>query len=136
MDLDKSTLIDNVLIKSLILFLSTFSGFITDGNSKLVGSARIRQIRVHKNSCRISKAMQQAVHDCNAPYSWGIEDMGSYGPGWNRSIDVNMTYDLLIPWQYQTEPKLRGHPIWGTMAFYRGGGFVLDLGLDPQQASR
>ncbi|KAM9460538.1 polycystin-1-like protein 2 [Clarias gariepinus] len=110
-------------------------GFITDGNSKLVGSARLRQVRVLKDSCRISKAMQQGVYDCNAAYSWALEDMGSYGPNWNHSKDVNIPTTLLIPWQYQTQSKLRGHPIWGTMAFYRGGGFVLDLGLDPQQAS-
>ncbi|XP_060741700.1 polycystin-1-like protein 2 [Tachysurus vachellii] len=110
-------------------------GFITDGNSKLVGSARLRQIRVNKDSCRIPKAMKHLVHDCNAPYSWNIEDMGSYGPGWNSSRDVNMTETLLVSWQYQTQSKLKGNPIWGTMAFYRGGGFVLDMGLDPEQAS-
>lgn len=102
----------------------------------LVGSARIRQIRVHRDSCKISKAMQHTVNDCHAPYSWAIEDMGSYDPGWNRSSDSNMTDSLLVPWQYQTASQLRSHPLWGTMAFYRGGGFVVDLGLDPQKATR
>ncbi|KAB5558804.1 hypothetical protein PHYPO_G00021410 [Pangasianodon hypophthalmus] len=129
---DVFTWANDVLISNLY---GQRPGFITDGNSKLVGSARLRQIRVLKDSCRISKAMQSDALDCHAPYSWGIEDMGSYGPGWNRSRDVNMTKSLLTPWQYQTQSKLRGHPIWGTMAFYRGGGFVLDLGLDPQEAS-
>lgn len=101
-----------------------------------MGSARLRQIRVNRDSCRISKAMKHLVYDCNAPYSWNIEDMGSYGPGWNSSMDVNMTETLLVSWQYQTQSKLKGNPIWGTMAFYRGGGFVLDMGLDPDQASR
>lgn len=80
--------------------------------------------------------MQHTVHDCHAPYSWAIEDMGSYGPGWNQSSDSNTTDSLHVPWQYQTASQLRGHPLWGTMAFYRGGGFVLDLGLDPQEATR
>ncbi|KAK3561831.1 hypothetical protein QTP86_017067, partial [Hemibagrus guttatus] len=129
---DVFTWANDVLISNLY---GPRPGFITDGNSKLVGSARLRQIRVRKDTCRIHKAMQRHVHDCHAPYSWDIEDMGCYGPGWNRSRDVNMTETLLVPWQYQTQSKLRGHPIWGRMAFYRGGGFALDLGLDPKQAS-
>ncbi|TTK78900.1 Polycystic kidney disease protein 1-like 2 [Bagarius yarrelli] len=128
---DVFTWANNVLLSNLY---GQYPGFITDGNSKLVGSARLRQIRVRKDSCRISKDMQHLVHDCHAPYSWDIEDMGSYGPGWNRSRDGNVTENLLLSWQYQTQSKLRGHPIWGKMAFYRGGGFVLDLGLDPEQA--
>ncbi|XP_046713583.1 polycystic kidney disease protein 1-like 2 [Silurus meridionalis] len=123
---------NNVLISNLY---GQRPGFITDGNSKLVGSARLRQIRVKKDTCRISKFMQGAGNDCHAPYSWGIEDMGFYGPGWNHSVDVNIAKTLLIPWQYQTQSKLRGHSIWGNMAFYRGGGFVMDLCLDPQEAS-
>ncbi|XP_058257289.1 polycystin-1-like protein 2 [Hemibagrus wyckioides] len=109
-------------------------GFITDGNSKLVGNARLRQVRVHKDSCRTSSFMSRSIHDCHAPYSWEVEDMGSYGPGWNRSIDVNVSKSLLMPWRYQTQSRLRAHPIWGGVAFYRGGGFVVDLGPNKQSA--
>ncbi|XP_060740105.1 polycystin-1-like protein 2 [Tachysurus vachellii] len=109
-------------------------GFITDGNSKLVGNARLRQVRVHKDSCRTSSFMSRSIHDCNAPYSWEVEDMGSYSPGWNRSTDVNVSKSLLMPWWYQTQSRLRAHPIWGGVAFYRGGGFVVDLGPNKQNA--
>lgn len=117
-------------------FLSLLSGFITDGNSKLVGNARLRQVRVHKNSCRTSSFMSRSIQDCHAPYSWEVEDMGSYGPGWNRSNDVNLSKSLLMPWRYQTQSRLRTHPIWGRVAFYRGGGFVVDLGPNKENASR
>ncbi|MCI4383146.1 hypothetical protein PGIGA_G00023010 [Pangasianodon gigas] len=110
-------------------------GFITDGNSKLVGNARLRQVRVHKDSCRTSSFMSRSIHDCHAPYSWEVEDMGSYGPGWNRSMDVNLSKSFLMPWRYQTQSRLRAHPIWGGVAFYRGGGFVVDLGPNKQNAS-
>ncbi|KAI5608598.1 polycystic kidney disease protein 1-like 2, partial [Silurus asotus] len=110
-------------------------GFITDGNSKLVGNARLRQVRVHKDSCRTSSFMRRSIHDCHAPYSWEVEDMGSYGPGWNRSTDTNVSRGFLMPWRYQTQSRLRAHPIWGGMAFYRGGGFVVDLGPNKQNAS-
>lgn len=62
--------------------------------------------------------------------------MGSYGPGWNHSIDVNMSKTLLTPWQYQTQTRLRAPPVWGGVALYRGGGFVVDLGPNQQNASR
>ncbi|XP_042187044.1 polycystic kidney disease protein 1-like 2 [Oncorhynchus tshawytscha] len=110
-------------------------GFITDGNSKLVGNARLRQVRVQKNSCRMARSMRQAVPDCHAPYSWEVEDMGSYGPGWNRSAGENTSKTLRSPWQYQTQARLRAQPIWGSVVLYRGGGFVVDLGPDSQNAS-
>ncbi|XP_072517247.1 polycystin-1-like protein 2 [Salminus brasiliensis] len=113
------------------------SGFITDGNSKLVGVARLRQVRVQKNSCRTASSMRLSVPvpDCHASYSWEVEDMGSYGPGWNRWIDGNLSKTLLTPWQYQTQSRLKAHPVWGAVALYRGGGFVVDLGPDQQDAS-
>eukprot|EP00063_Salmo_salar_P007506 XP_013982341.1 PREDICTED: polycystic kidney disease protein 1-like 2 [Salmo salar] len=112
-----------------------YPGFITDGNSKLVGNARLRQVRVQKNSCRIARSMRQAVPDCHAPYSWEVEDTGSYGPGWNRSVSENTSRTLRSPWQYQTQARLRAQPIWGSVVLYRGGGFVVDLGPDSQNAS-
>ncbi|KAK1799114.1 hypothetical protein P4O66_006698 [Electrophorus voltai] len=110
-------------------------GFITDGNSKLVGSARLRQVRVQKGSCQVAGSMRSSVPGCSAPYSWEVEDMGSYGPGWNHSIQINGSERWLTPWQYQTQSILRAHPVWGSAAMYRGGGFVVELGLDQQNAS-
>ncbi|XP_024275138.1 polycystic kidney disease protein 1-like 2 [Oncorhynchus tshawytscha] len=112
-----------------------YPGFITDGNSKLVGNARLRQVRVQKNSCRIARSMRQAVPDCHAPYSWEVEDMGSYGPGWNRSASENASKTLHSPWQYQTQARLRAQPTWGSVVLYKGGGFVVDLGPESQNAS-
>nr|XP_046201462.1 polycystic kidney disease protein 1-like 2 [Oncorhynchus gorbuscha] len=112
-----------------------YPGFITDGNSKLVGNARLRQVRVQKNSCRIARSMCQAVPDCHAPYSWEVEDMGSYGPGWNRSASEYASKTLHSPWQYQTQARLRAQPTWGSVVLYRGGGYVVDLGPESQNAS-
>ncbi|KAK1903165.1 Polycystic kidney disease protein 1-like 2, partial [Dissostichus eleginoides] len=110
--------------------------FITDGNSKLVGNARLRQLRVQKNSCQIAGYMQQFVPDCHAPYSWDLEDMGSYDPGWNHLVKENVSRSTFSPWTYQTQTQLRAHPFWGKMVLYRGGGFVAEIGPDSQNASR
>ncbi|XP_040894682.1 polycystic kidney disease protein 1-like 2 [Toxotes jaculatrix] len=111
-------------------------GFITDGNSKLVGNARLRQVRVKKNSCHIARSMQQSVLDCHAPYSWELEDMDSYGPGWSRSVGGNTSVNPHGPWTYQSQGKLRASPIWGSVILYRGGGYVVDLGPDLPNSSR
>ncbi|XP_032371632.1 polycystic kidney disease protein 1-like 2 [Etheostoma spectabile] len=111
-------------------------GFITDGNSKLVGNARLRQVRVHQNSCLVAPSMQQSQRDCHAPYSWELEDMGSYSPGWSSSVGDNVSLNLHSPWMYQSQGKLRAFPIWGSVMLYRGGGFVVDLGPDLHNSRR
>uniref|UniRef100_A0A3Q1B684 Polycystic kidney disease 1 like 2a n=1 Tax=Amphiprion ocellaris TaxID=80972 RepID=A0A3Q1B684_AMPOC len=113
-----------------------YPGFITDGNSKLVGNARLRQVRVQKNSCHVDRSMQRSVPDCHAPYSWELEDMGSYGLGWSRSVGDNASVNHNSPWTYRSQSKLRAYPIWGSVRLYRGGGFVVDLGPDLQNSSR
>ncbi|KAM7380789.1 hypothetical protein PAMP_004062 [Pampus punctatissimus] len=113
-----------------------YPGFITDGNSKLVGNARLRQVRVQKNSCQIAESMLQFVPDCHASYSWEVEDTGSYDPGWNNySVRDNTSMSTFSPWKYQTAAQLRAYPIRGRMVLYRGGGFVAELGPDSQNAS-
>ncbi|XP_077374484.1 polycystin-1-like protein 2 [Festucalex cinctus] len=111
-------------------------GFITDGNSKLVGNARLRQLRVQKNSCHVARRMRHSVHDCHSLYSWESEDMGSYSPGWSSSEADNTSVNFPSPWKYQSQRKLRAYPIWGSMMLYRGGGFVVDLGPDFDNSSR
>ncbi|KAM9366988.1 polycystin-1-like protein 2 [Symphorus nematophorus] len=111
-------------------------GFITDGNSKLVGNARLRQVRVQKNSCLMAPSMHRPEQDCHAPYSWELEDMGSYSPGWSPVVGDNASLNLPSPWTYQSQSKLRTLPIWGRAKLYRGGGFVVDLGPDLQNSTR
>ncbi|XP_022597025.1 polycystic kidney disease protein 1-like 2 [Seriola dumerili] len=112
-----------------------YPGFITDGNSKLVGYARLRQLRVRKNSCQTAGSTLRFVPDCQVPYSWEGEDMGSYYAGWNHSLGGNVSTSTSSPWMYQTQAQLRAHPVWGKMVLYRGGGFVAELGPDLQNAS-
>ncbi|XP_009573889.1 PREDICTED: LOW QUALITY PROTEIN: polycystic kidney disease protein 1-like 2 [Fulmarus glacialis] len=123
---DFFTWANTTLVKNLY---GSYKGFITDGNSKLVGSARIRQVRVKGDTCPISQT------PCHAPYSLQTEDTSDYGEHWNTSV-IDNSSDLSSAWQYQSQSKLRGHPIWGKLAIYRGGGYVIHLGTDPKTASR
>uniref|UniRef100_A0A8V0Y2B8 Polycystin 1 like 2/pseudo n=1 Tax=Gallus gallus TaxID=9031 RepID=A0A8V0Y2B8_CHICK len=120
------------LVKNLY---GSYKGFITDGNSKLVGSARIRQVRVKGDSCPISPILQRVIQECHAPYSLQTEDTSDYGEHWNTSV-FDISSDLSSAWHYQSQSKLRGQPVWGKLAIYGGGGYVIHLGTDPQNASR
>uniref|UniRef100_A0A8D1BLF4 Polycystin-1-like protein 2 n=1 Tax=Sus scrofa TaxID=9823 RepID=A0A8D1BLF4_PIG len=110
-------------------------GFITDGNSKLVGSAQIRQVRVQESSCPLAQQLQASLDGCRAPYSLDVEDLSDYGEGWNASI-FNKSNGFPQAWQYRSQSQRRGHPIWGKLTVYRGGGYVVPLGTDRQSASR
>ncbi|NXD39148.1 PK1L2 protein, partial [Copsychus sechellarum] len=129
---DFFTWANTTLLKNLY---GSYKGFITDGNSKLVGSARIRQVRVKGDTCPISPRLQHVVEECHAPYSLQTEDTTVYGEHWNTSVFDNSS-DLSSAWQYQSQSKLRGHPSWGKFAVYSGGGYVIHLGTDPKNASR
>ncbi|NWU61307.1 PK1L2 protein, partial [Pterocles burchelli] len=129
---DFFTWANTTLVKNLY---GSYKGFITDGNSKLVGSARIRQVRVKGDTCPISPRLQHVTQECHAPYSLQTEDTSDYGEHWNTSVFDNSS-DLSSAWQYQSQSKLRGQPIWGKLAMYRGGGYVIHLGTDPRNASR
>ncbi|XP_004690218.1 PREDICTED: polycystic kidney disease protein 1-like 2 [Condylura cristata] len=110
-------------------------GFITDGNSKLVGSAQIRQVRVRGNSCPLAQQLQASLDGCHAPYSLDVEDLSDYGEGWNASL-LNTSNGLSQAWQYQSQSQRRGYPIWGKLTVYRGGGYVVPLGTDRKSMSR
>lgn len=101
-----------------------------------MGNARLRQVRVNKDSCHVAFSMQQLKRDCHARYSWELENMGSYGPGWSSAVADNTSQNCDSAWTYQSQGRLRAYPIWGSMMLYRGGGFVVDLGPDSQYSSR
>lgn len=101
-----------------------------------MGNARLRQVRVQRNSCQLAGSMLQIVPECNALYSWEEEDMASYDPGWISSVGDNISVSHTSPWIYQTQAQLRAHPVWGKLDLYRGGGFAVELGPDLQNASR
>ncbi|XP_061863851.1 polycystin-1-like protein 2 [Colius striatus] len=129
---DFFTWANTTLVKNLY---GSYKGFITDGNSKLVGSARIRQVRVKGDTCPLSPKLQHVIQECHAPYSQQTEDTADYGEHWNTSVFDNSS-DLSSAWQYQSQSKLRGYPTWGRLAIYRGGGYLIHLGTDPNNASR
>ncbi|XP_021494524.1 polycystin-1-like protein 2 isoform X1 [Meriones unguiculatus] len=110
-------------------------GFVTDGNSKLVGGAHIRQVRVRESSCAVAQQFQASFDGCHAPYSLGVEDLADYGESWNASAHNNSN-GFPQAWRYQSQRQRQGYPTWGKLTVYGGGGYVVPLGNDRRSASR
>ncbi|XP_032892396.1 polycystic kidney disease protein 1-like 2 [Amblyraja radiata] len=109
-----------------------FEGFITDGNSKLIGSPRLRQVRVKPAPCPVPTRLVDRIKECRAPYSYSDEYMLDFG---NLSVYTDSS-SLGSSWRYQSESQLNGYPVWGKLAVYRGGGYVAELGTEFKTASR
>lgn len=120
------------LIQSGRIFFNCFFyllGFITDGNSFLLGNVLLRQLRI-PNATLFPASLQEQVK----PYPQHQEDTENYGVGWDPP-DTNIT-KLDSIWHYQNQESLGGSPIQGEFATYSGGGYVVRLGRNSTTATR
>uniref|UniRef100_A0A1A7WAE6 Polycystin-2 n=3 Tax=Iconisemion striatum TaxID=60296 RepID=A0A1A7WAE6_9TELE len=81
----------------------------------LLGVPRLRQVKVHNESCSIHEDLQAEVQDCYNIYTPSNEDTSSFGP-------KNGT-----AWVYTTEREMNGSSYWGHVSKYGGGGYYQDL---------
>ncbi|KAM7059204.1 polycystin-1-like protein 3 [Molossus nigricans] len=93
-----------------------YTGFITDGNSFLLGNVLLRQIRILK------------------PSHQDLEDTENYRMNW-RPPKTNSTESDSI-WHYQNQETLGAYPIQGEFATYSGGGYTVRLGRNSSTATR
>lgn len=108
----------------------TFSlGFITDGNSFLLGNVLLRQIRIPNDT-----HSPVSLHEHMNSYPQHREDRENYGAGWVLP-DTNITKADSI-WHYQSPESLGGYPIQGEVTTYSGGGYVVRLGRNHSAATR
>ncbi|XP_076462152.1 LOW QUALITY PROTEIN: polycystin-2-like [Babylonia areolata] len=85
--------------------------------NKLLGVPRLRQIRVHSNSCQVHEDFENFIAECFDSYTDTIEDTKGFGPQ-----DPEYT-----AWTYQSESDLDGSSHWGLLATYSGAGNMQDL---------
>ncbi|XP_037709169.1 polycystic kidney disease 2-like 2 protein isoform X2 [Drosophila subpulchrella] len=83
----------------------------------LLGPPRLRQIRVRKESCYVNDAFIRYFNTCYAAYSSGAEERKAMYKG--------------SP--YRTMNDLDSTPIWTVLAFYRTGGYTVNLDYDKDR---
>lgn len=62
-------------------------------------------------------------NECNTEYSESAEDRDSYQGGWDTPGNATLGKD---PWKYHQASELQTMPLWGKLAVYSGGGYVLN----------
>ncbi|XP_040593166.1 polycystic kidney disease protein 1-like 3 [Mesocricetus auratus] len=106
-----------------------YRGFITDGNSFLLGNVLLRQIRIPKGML-----FPASLYDQMNAHPQHQEDIENYGVGWSPP-DTNITETDSI-WHYQSQESLGSYPTQGEFATYSGGGYVARLGRNSSAAAR
>lgn len=91
--------------------------------NRLLGSPRIRQLRVRNDSCNVHPDFKKAITQCYDNYSPHFEDDSPFGP-MNGSA-----------WTYHTEKELGGTMHWGLLTAYSGAGYYADLGITKEAAT-
>ncbi|XP_038066995.1 uncharacterized protein LOC119737008 isoform X2 [Patiria miniata] len=108
--------------------------YVADRAHILLGTARLRQVRVYSNSCKIEEVMRTTINHCYDEYSAADDVEISYNEGWQP---VNETtppdYEsspFLGVWKYRGWLELDSYPAFADQNSYYGGGFTVNFGVD------
>ncbi|GFN78422.1 polycystic kidney disease protein 2 [Plakobranchus ocellatus] len=89
--------------------------------NKLLGVPRIRQLRVHSNSCKVHEDFESFISECYDSYAESIEDKLPFGK-YLEQVDNTA-------WRYFSESELGGSSHWGQLNTYSGAGNFKDLNV-------
>ncbi|XP_023329307.1 polycystic kidney disease 2-like 1 protein [Eurytemora carolleeae] len=97
--------------------------------NKLLGLARLRQLRVRNDSCEIPSNFQGTILSCWAQYDEAYEDKSDFFPGYRSKTDIKA-------WSYNTAEDLGvvNLAITGEVGTYSGNGAVQNLGSDKNSS--
>ncbi|KAB1273569.1 Polycystic kidney disease protein 1-like 3 [Camelus dromedarius] len=117
--------------KKLLKLTGDVLGFITDGNSFLLGNVLLRQIRIPGAIFLPTRVPPQ---EKVKSFHQDQEDTENYGVNWGPPDTNNTKSDSI--WHYQNQETLGGYPIRGEFATYSGGGYTVRLGRNSTTAMR
>uniref|UniRef100_A0A7N6BW39 Polycystin-2 n=1 Tax=Anabas testudineus TaxID=64144 RepID=A0A7N6BW39_ANATE len=89
----------------------------------LLGVPRLRQVRVHNQSCSIHEDLRDEVQDCYSMYTPANEDTASFGP-------KNGT-----AWVYTPGSEMNASSYRGQVSQYGGGGYYQDLSRTKEDSA-
>ncbi|XP_058496474.1 polycystin-2 [Solea solea] len=88
----------------------------------LLGVPRLRQVKVHNESCSVHEDLRDEVQDCYNMFTPSNEDTAPFGP-------KNGT-----AWVYTTESDMNDSSYWGQVSKYGGGGYYQDLSRTREES--
>lgn len=103
-------------------------GFMADGSSQMVGGARMRLIRIKRESCQVPSEVYGITRECYGEYFIGKDDKHDYNVGWQNVTEYHkrIRWDDMM-WRYQNASVLDGYPVWARLNTYSGGGYIIVL---------
>ncbi|XP_069140448.1 polycystin-1-like protein 2 isoform X2 [Argopecten irradians] len=129
----------NYLQSTALPMLYTDTDRMANDVSYLIGTARLRQKRIEKNSsCYRVNTELFTDHfpdlDCKVPFSASDEEWGSFNKSWNQPLSEN-DGSVSNSWKYQSSWELKTIPFVGRLTSYSGGGYVTELPHDSHDAN-
>merc|ERR1711936_1128445 len=87
--------------------------------NRMLGLPRIRQLRVHNDSCEVHPDFQSAIRLCYAKYTEDVEDRNNFGNG----VRIRTSPSA---WMYKSSEELKTSNMVtpGRFGYYSGGGAV------------
>ncbi|XP_068085200.1 polycystin-1-like protein 2 [Anabrus simplex] len=111
-------------------------GWTADLSTKLLGVARLRQLRVRNDSCYPASRINKLIKHCWAPFSKSAQDIQNYAIKWKSPNKIEYSSRATSPWIYQSSYDTDSWPITGEFAFYPGGGYVSNLGKTRENSKK
>ena len=88
------------------------------GQNRIIGAIRLRQLRVRSDSCEIADRFKGIFDECYGDYNDDATDKSEF-----------------LGIEYQTHSELENTITWGRLDRYGGGGHVVDLPPNSQEAA-
>ncbi|XP_053126330.1 polycystic kidney disease protein 1-like 3 isoform X3 [Hemicordylus capensis] len=105
-------------------------GLAMNGNSFLVGSLRLRQIRAEGAPRRPGAAAPLPLRRPSTSHPEEAEEGST--PTWGPPSPAGGVQESA--WIYQSEAALQESPVWGKLALYPGSGYLANLGTNASHA--
>ncbi|KAL3309693.1 polycystic kidney disease 1-like 2, partial [Cichlidogyrus casuarinus] len=98
-------------------------GFLADRSNRMIGYARLRQLRVKPKNCDAQFTISQQTL-CYPGYSMHSQEEGNFMDGWQRATENRQPH----PWfTYNSADTLGGYPFLGIVEWYSAGGYPVKL---------
>ncbi|CAC5366146.1 PKD1L2 [Mytilus coruscus] len=105
---------------------------IPENDFLLLGTFRLRQIRVDKESCEFPNIIKRVYTlECTSPLGYINDDTASYNKSWQTPLQASND-----EWAYQSAWDLKSVPYIGTRAVYGGGGYLVEMKPNPSAVSK
>ena len=100
------------------LFHENRTGYLTGGNTRVIGTVRLRQVRIKPNvGCYVNNLANKFIEECFAPFAESSQSVDSYHD--NQSPG--------FVWTQGSDLKGGGTDWSGRLGSYTAGGFIRDI---------